>query len=345
MRGKRMSEKVQNAVNMLVGSVKEPTFTALTSDKIGLLRGLNYYATHSNAESSKKWALEWVKQNMPELLSSVKEKKEWMFSNRGFVCRMISRGYIASEQDVLNLKAFFKALSEKEDEVVVEKKKVTKKAPVHFNVALEQFDYALDRVLCGEEAGVIDFGTNAKDHAEVQREIDRISNDLVENAEAYRKETIRDLKKFVKQVQEKLDGLKVATRQNKARVVKPRAVNPVKMTEKVKFSKGSEELELKGLDASKAVGAKQMIVYDTKYRTLIIFKALGGGFTFTGTTLKNYDTETSVCKRVRKPEVTVKGIGVKTINEIKAVYRGLRSTEYTPKGRFNENMIIVKVSG
>jgi len=103
-------------------------------------------------------------------------------------------------------------------------------------------------------------------------------------------------------------------------------------------------LGLESVRPETLIGAKQAIIYNTEYRFLMYFKsATDDGFMVTGSTLKNYDVEKSVFKKIRKPEEMAAVIKGQTIATIRKYLDKITSKEFACKGRFNENSIIVKV--
>lgn len=283
-RGKRMSAKIQAAVDNLLNGASEPKFTALNSDKISMVRGLNHYAVHAKQEHSKKWAIEWAKKNMPEIVSGLRDQKDWRFSNLGFVLRMVENGFILEEGQLERIKAELVQISKFVEPVVEEKKVVVKKkVEDEPNKALEDFDYAVDDVLMGQEPRSITFGTDKKHHAEVSAKCDKMLREMEEAPEYFSKEKVRSLKKFLNAVKKQLDTVVQVVKQQRVRKVAPKNINPAKMTSKMQYKKKDEALGLESLRPEVLIGAKQAIVYNTEYRFLMYFKAASDdGFMVTG---------------------------------------------------------------
>lgn len=351
-RGKRMSAKIQAAVDSLMNGASEPKFTALNSDKINLIRGLSHYAIHAKQEHSKKWAIEWAKKNMPEIVAGLRDQKDWRFSNLGYVLRMVENGFILEEGQLERIKAELIRISKfvepvvEEKEEKKEKKVVTKRVVVAPNKALEEFDYAVDDVLMGQEPRSISFGSNKKHHAEVIAQCDKMLREMEEDPEYFAKGTIRPMKKFLNAVKKQLGTVVQAVQQQRVRKVAPKKINPIKMVSKMQYKKKDEALGLESLRPEVLIGAKQAIVYNTEYRFLMYFKAASDdGFMVTGSTLKNYDLEKSVFKKIRKPEDMVKAIKGLTLAAMRKYLDTVNSKEFACKGRFNENTMILKVSG
>src|SRR5690606_23906826 len=130
----------------------------------------------------------------------------------------------------------------------------------------------------------------------------------------FAKDRIRPLKKFLNEVKERLGTISKAVKQQRVRKATPKKINPAKMVSKMRYKKKDEALGLESLRPEALIGAKQAIVYNTQYRFLMYFKAASDeGFMVSGSTLKNYDLEKSVFKKIRKPEDMVKAIKGSTL--------------------------------
>ena len=89
----------------------EPTYDALTSERVDFIRGLNYYANNHTAEDSKTFALKWAKKAMPEIYPQLKKADDWKFQNYGFILRMQERGFFLNEQQMTKIKAEFRIIA------------------------------------------------------------------------------------------------------------------------------------------------------------------------------------------------------------------------------------------
>jgi len=135
---------------------------------------------------------------------------------------------------------------------------------------------------------------------------------------------------------------------NQKAVRKPRKVKakPLsKQVEKLKYATSNAEYKLQSIQPEKIIGAQQLWVFNTKYRTLGVYNAVDrGGFTVKGTTIQNFDEATSVKKKLRKPDEVLqrcltggKIVLRKLLDEVNSVPSALN-------GRINEDTILVKVT-
>jgi hypothetical protein len=125
---------------------------------------------------------------------------------------------------------------------------------------------------------------------------------------------------------------------------KPRAISVEKKLKNFKFQKEDNTFKIASVNPEKVIGAQELWTFNTKYKTLTVFRALDrGGLQVKGTSIINYDEATSVTKRTgRKPEVYVD----KVLNGGKIVLRKLMDelkNDAPLAYRINENTILLKV--
>lgn len=125
---------------------------------------------------------------------------------------------------------------------------------------------------------------------------------------------------------------------------KPRAVSVEKKLKNFKFQKEDNNYKIASVNPEKIIGCQELWTFNTKYKTLSVFRALDrGGLQIKGTSIINYDENNSVTKRTgRKPEYYVD----KVLNGGKVVLRKLTDemkNDAPLSYRINENTILLKV--
>ena len=131
----------------------------------------------------------------------------------------------------------------------------------------------------------------------------------------------------------------------KARVPrKPRTISVEKKLKNFKYQKEDNNYKIASINPEKIIGCQELWTFNTKYKTLTVFRALDrGGLQVKGTSIINYDEKNSVTKRTgRKPEVYVD----KVLNGGKVVLRKLTDelkNDAPLAYRINENTILLKV--
>lgn len=130
----------------------------------------------------------------------------------------------------------------------------------------------------------------------------------------------------------------------KTRVIrKPRPVSVEKQLKGLKYQKDSAEYKLASVDPQKILGAQELWTFNTKYKTVTIFRALDrGGLKVKGTSITGFDEKLSASyKTGRKPEAIVDQVSKSTKAGLKKVLDPLKPHTFNP--RINENTILLKV--
>lgn len=132
---------------------------------------------------------------------------------------------------------------------------------------------------------------------------------------------------------------------------KRKAKTPVAMTKAVKYLARSTEVlsnkkEIASVPPSKIIGAKGVVLYNTKTRKLAIVEAEGpDGLSVKGTTLQNFDPKKTSEKKIREiyTDGLVNTVLSKGIRAIRNAYGEIRAKETVPSGRINKDTLILKV--
>jgi hypothetical protein len=125
---------------------------------------------------------------------------------------------------------------------------------------------------------------------------------------------------------------------------KPRTVSVEKKLKHLKFQKEDNNFKIASVNPEKLIGCQELWTFNTKYKTLTVFRALDrGGLQVKGTSIIGYDEKGSVTKRTgRKTEHYLN----KVLNGGKIVLRKLMDeieSEIALSNRINENTILLKI--
>lgn len=172
------------------------------------------------------------------------------------------------------------------------------------------------------------------------------SNDVDLN-EAYSHMTKKDMKdriifftKFLEDAERYSGNIKKARAPRKKK-----APTTEKLLKNFKYQKESNEYKLQSCDPATIIGAQEIWVFNTKYKTLGVYRARGpAGLTVKGASIDGYDSDSSLIKRVgRKPEEYVKKIlsGGKIM--LRKIMEEIKSEPTTFTDRINTNVVILKV--
>ena len=136
---------------------------------------------------------------------------------------------------------------------------------------------------------------------------------------------------------------KIKQGEKKAR--KPRAISVERMVKKLQYKQSDERYKLQSIDPILIPRCQMVWVFNTKTRKLTQYNAVGrNGIMVKGTTLKDYDTDISVSKTVRKPDATLSKL-LNTDGKIamRNIWNTINTTETKANGRINADTVILKV--
>jgi len=135
--------------------------------------------------------------------------------------------------------------------------------------------------------------------------------------------------------------------QNQKTVRKTRAKKPAslqKQIARIQYQKNASEFKLVSINPADIIGANQLWTFNTKYRVLTRYDAMGpAGFSIKGTTLQGYDEENSIRKKLRKPDQILPRVltgGKRVLNK---VMDEINTKEASINGRLNKETILLKV--
>jgi hypothetical protein len=136
---------------------------------------------------------------------------------------------------------------------------------------------------------------------------------------------------------------KIKQGEKKAR--KPRAISVERMVKKLQYKQSDERYKLQSIDPILIPRCQMVWVFNTKTRKLTQYNAVGrNGIMVKGTTLKDYDTDISVSKTVRKPDAILSKL-LNTDGKIamRNIWNTINTTETKANGRINADTVILKV--
>lgn len=169
---------------------------------------------------------------------------------------------------------------------------------------------------------------------------------LVEGYSHLDRATLRGIVNFLTQLISECDAAS-APKAKEVKARKPRNKKPIdkaKMVSLLRFLDKDDEFDIKSVDPTTIVGAKRVIAYNTKYKQVCEYVSTAEGFIVKGTTLHDMDKEKCRATKLRKPEQIMQTLKTGTPKMIDTAWANLTTKTYTGiNGRFNENMIILRV--
>jgi len=167
--------------------------------------------------------------------------------------------------------------------------------------------------------------------------------DLVEAYSGWRAPVLKVMSIFIKKILDHLDesaAAQVSIRKPRKKKVKPAHVLVAKMKYKVE----DKDLNITSVQPKDIIHASQIWVYNCKYRNLSVYNSLGSsGLSVRGTTIIGYDQDSSVTKKLRKPEQIIPQV----LNEgkfgLRKIMSVIKTTETKANGRINEETILLRI--
>lgn len=283
--------------------MKEPNLT------LNLIDILNQYSSDYSFQDSKKWALEWLYENDPTEAQRLAGIKEFRFSNRGFVARLLSRGYNMDPKTPETLLKFFKSIPTDTNEPVPvqpsspqSKKKVD---PMTVNTIVYQLEDVVDAILSGTDIPPV---TVPVDGPQLKLAKTWIEKELIEAQETLRQQEL--IIQNLQDVYSRCGGIiEAAEKTKKAKAqIKPKTKPNTALLKSLRYSKGDETLGIQSVSPLKIIGAKKLLAYNTETRMATLYIAEDkNGLTVSGSSIKGYDEEKSYSLKIRKPELFLAG--------------------------------------
>ena len=134
--------------------------------------------------------------------------------------------------------------------------------------------------------------------------------------------------------------IKNSTAQRKPR--KKKTLSASRLVKKLKYQQVFNDLKLVSVNPEKIIGATELWVYNTRYKTLGVYHAVNTvrGLSVKGCTIQHFDEDTSVQKTARKPQDI---LSVLTKRSLKKQLNHMKTKEQIMTGRINAQTILLGV--
>ncbi len=341
-----------------------------TATVIDLCHAYNWFNYFYSNEDSKEFTLTYLKQikydkKKIKLVSQMRADK---LHNIGWNCRMISNGGDLPDELLMKVKTRLDALIASEVEII----EAVEDEPTKVVVSIQDRINNKTSDLIADLEDQIDIfikeGRNKFDPAawmrtyEIKPQIaQKIADhykplyselyDAMQGKDDQLKEGYKHLKKI--QLKSYMEFIRSIVASAEARMVvavvsrKPRKKKEKPATvivAKMKFKPEDTELNIKSIKPTEIVSSQQLWTFNSKYRTLSVYNAMGpAGLTVKGTTIIGFDEKTSVTKKLRKPEVSLKMIIEGTKVNLRKAMDNIKSKPKIANGRINNEVVLLKV--
>lgn len=367
------TEKRKELVQRVMGKHSEPTIDALNYNST-FGDALNYYNINAADSEKKKWLLSHISKQDKALATTINGVHERKLRHLGIIARLISRNQYISED---HLKFFTKELNDVKNSVIQPKVESTssitiskKTTPTIPSVNPQEKALQTARDLAGEFEGLVDEfllnGTTvdvkeflsksniptasikilgsafSKKIEELKAVVAGKDKQLVEGYSNLKKTTIKNLLSTYESLVEvcgQHSVVKKTTRKQSVRKEKPASV----VVSELKYKKEDTTYNIKSISATSIVNAKELWVFNTKYRKLQVYRSNDPkGLSVKGTTLLGWDVDNSSSKTLRKPEL-VSSYSKMGKRDINSNFKSLKTTESSVNGRVNEDCVLLAV--
>jgi len=165
-------------------------------------------------------------------------------------------------------------------------------------------------------------------------------DDYVQEAWSHLKpKTIQKMMDFHGMILDDIDRIiKNASAQRKPR--KTKVVSTSKLLKTFKYQKDSPEFKLVSINPEKIIGASELWIFNTRYKTLGVYYAQNTvrGFSVKGCTIQHFDKETSMQKTARKPMEALSGLNKRSLRKS---LKDMKTKDQTLTGRINAQTILL----
>lgn len=320
---------------------------------------LNWYNYMSDEDQSRDWFFTYVKKNYTKgEVAALRKLPKWKISKTlGSVARILTNGNVLADR---NMEYFDRSVKDlvKMAASVVEKVETeeTPKTTVTIQDRVQAKIYNLITD-CEEAIDTIqDF--NVYNWLQAKEATPQAANALREyyskfaadhepdefDTPAMKKQRAQ-LKKYWEEFVLLID--RYINNKKAVKVRKPRekkVKSAVELVKNLKFRKEDPSLKIVSVHPAEIIGCQQLWVYNTKYRKLTQYLALGpAGIQVKGTTVTGWDIESSTSKTLRKPEESLTALLSAGKVMLRSFMSNIKTAESKPNGRINNECILVRV--
>ena len=134
--------------------------------------------------------------------------------------------------------------------------------------------------------------------------------------------------------------IKNSTAQRKPR--KKKTLSAARLVKSLKYQEEFTDLKLVSINPEKVIGAVELWVYNTRYKTLGVYHAVNSvrGLSVKGCTIQHFDEDTSIQKTARKPQEVLEVLNKRSL---KKQLNHMKTKEQTLTGRINAQTILLGV--
>ena len=358
----KLKPKPKQITRSQVKSIDDKAYGSEPIVIAGLGNALNWYNYMASDDQSREWFFTYLKKNYSKNdVALIRKLPKWKVTKTlGNVARILLNGneLPQSNMDYFNdgvqelIKAGMKIVDEVEDApkpVIDIQSRIRSRADTLITMVEEQIDVVMN------DGFMLDMYTFLQKH-EVTPQVagyirdyylpmrDEVLLDDEQVKESYGKKLafwrdfyctfITDCDRFINN--------KKAVKIRKPREKKVKSA--VDLVKNLKYQKEEPSLKIVSVHPTEIVGCSQLWVYNTKYKKITQYLAVGpAGIQVKGTTLTGWDIESSMSKTVRKPEKLLTELLSAGKVGMRSFMSSIKTAQSNPNGRINEQTIILRV--
>lgn len=319
-------------VDRILGTAKEPVPKHTHEvTQIELIKILNWYRAYGNDDKLASYLHVYAS----NLNYDITHLNGTTCTTFGALVRAMENGFVISDNDVKKLNNFCKQNHKQKVKDVISVPVKPKPSKVTYCTWAEDIETGLDCAITGSNH-THKYETSK---ANIKKCIEYIDK-LMKTLHADYNDKALDKQNYKVQI-DYLNGLKLYySTAIKTKSVKRISSNKSSIVKNVKFDNSSEHKFIsKPIYPIDIIGKRKLYVYDMKKGKLSLLVAVGEGFTFSGSTIKNINYDKSSSKSMKKTDKLTQQIA-----KLNTLYKAINRKELTPVTRFNESTIILAYS-
>ena len=333
-------------------------------------KAFNWYNYVCDNSQAKDFVIEYLKKNKYDKEDIKKANRAKFNNSTGWMCRILTNGgflpegYVERLQDTIKntLSKVQIVVEEVEDEpapvknVISIQERISNKTSELIGDLEEQIDILITKGRNSFNIGNWLRNKNVKPaiaqsiadyykplYAELFDAYEGKDKELKEAYSHLKKIELKNYMEFVRSFVAACEARSIvekAARKPRKKKEKPIAVIVAKM----KYLAEDKETNLKSVKPTEVVGAQQLWVYNSKYRNLTVYNAMShAGLSVKGTTITGFDEKTSITKKLRKPEATLKTITEGGKVGLRKAMDNIKCKPKMANGRINTETLLLRV--
>lgn len=353
----KVKEKFRRKAPQGMLSLDEPVFKDNQATDMDLIHAYHWYGNNYDIDEGRKWLRTYLKNNnVPDDKVELIEKDNTPM----VICsisRLINRGIVVPERTQNYLQKYINNVQvalKQPKKVITYVKPPTVEDKTDF--FMHKIELEIDQLIKGNESSYSLY-TDAKVENLSKNTVKVIMENITprylqiktpefkEHYTTYSKKQLERLLAFYNGIItdcERLIGTARATR--KPRKTKEKSVE--KVLKNIKYKKQDDVYKITSIDPVKILKASTLVVFNTKYRHMMIYIAEENKTLFVkGTTITNFDSSKSLRKTIRKPQETLNKILSGTPASIRKTFDAIKTSPVpVTSGRINEETILLRAS-